>query len=50
MGYDRSVSFPFDFVPNENPFSSKTKGKLSPRSYPIQYMKGNVNIVFSAYV
>ena len=36
MGYDRGGSFPFDFEPNENPFGSKSKRKLSPRSYPIQ--------------
>ena len=32
MGYDRGDSFPFDFEPN----GSKSKGKLSPRPYPIQ--------------
>ena len=36
MGYDRGDSFPVDFEPNEIPFGSKSKGKLSPRSYPIQ--------------
>ena len=36
MGYDRGDSFPFDFEPNGNPFGSKSKGKLSPRSYPIE--------------
>ena len=36
MGYDRGDSFPLDFEPNGIPFSSKLKGKLSPRSYPIQ--------------
>ena len=36
MGYDRGDSFPFDFEPNGFPFGSKSKGKLSPRSYPIQ--------------
>ena len=35
--YDRGDSFPFDFEPTEIPFGSKLKGKLSPRSYPIQY-------------
>ena len=35
MGYDRGDSFPFDFQPNGIPFGSKSKGKLSPRSYPI---------------
>ena len=37
MGYDRGDSFPFDFEPNGFPFDSKSKGKLSPRSYPIQF-------------
>ena len=37
MGYDPSDSFPFDFEPNEIQFCSKSKGKLSPRSYPIQF-------------
>ena len=46
MGYNRGVSFPFDFEPNGIPFDSKSDGKLSPRSYPIQF-KGNGNIVFS---
>ena len=32
MGYDRGDSFPFNFEPNGNPFGSKSKGKLSPRS------------------
>ena len=36
MGSDRGDSFSFDFELNENPFSSKSKGKLSPRSCPIQ--------------
>ena len=34
--YDRGDSFPFDFEPNGIPFGSKSKGKLSPRSYLIQ--------------
>ena len=37
MGYDRGDSFPFDFEPNGISFDSKSKGKLSSRSYPIQY-------------
>ena len=37
MGYDRGDSFPFDFEPNGFSFGSKSKGKLSPRSYPIQF-------------
>ena len=36
MGYDRGDSFPYKFEPNGNPFGSKLKEKLSPRSYPIQ--------------
>ena len=36
MGYDRGDSFPCDFEPNGIRFGSKSKGKLSPRSYPIQ--------------
>ena len=37
MGYDCVDSFPFNFEPNVIPFGSKSKGKLSPRSYPIQF-------------
>ena len=37
MGFDRGHSFPLDFEPNRIPFGSKSKGKLSPRSYPIQF-------------
>ena len=37
MGYDRGDSFPFDFEPNEVPFASKLKGKMSPGSCPIQF-------------
>ena len=36
MGSDCGDSFPFEFEPNGIPFGSKLKGKLSPRSYPIQ--------------
>ena len=36
MEYDRGDRFPFDFEPNGIPFGSNSKGKLSPRSYPIQ--------------
>ena len=36
MGYDRGDSFPFDFEPSGFPFGSKSNGKLSPWSYPIQ--------------
>ena len=37
MGYDRDDSFPFDFETNGIPLDSKSKGKLSSRSYPIQF-------------
>ena len=30
-------SFPFDFAPNGNLFGTKSEGKLSPWSYPIQF-------------
>ena len=46
MGYDHGDSFPFDFESNEIPFSSKSKGKLSPRSYPIQFER-EMDIQFS---
>ena len=39
MGYGRGESFPFDFEPNGVPFGSKSKGKLSPRPYPIQFQR-----------
>ena len=39
MEYDRVERFPFDFEPNGIPFGSKSEGKLSPRSYPIQCEK-----------
>ena len=47
MGYDCGDSFIFDFEPNGIPFGSKSKGKLSPRSYPIQFEKKWKYIVFS---
>ena len=37
MGYDRGDGFPFDFEPKGIPFGSKSKGKLSLRSYPNQF-------------
>ena len=37
MGYDRGDSFLFDFEPNGIQFGSKSKGKLTPRSDPIQF-------------
>ena len=36
MGYDRGDSFSFNFEPNGIQSGSKSKVKLSPRSYPIQ--------------
>ena len=48
MGYDRGDSFPFDFEPNGNPFGSKSKGMLSPRSYPIQFERKWKSSFFSA--
>ena len=36
MGYDRGDSIPVDFEPDGIPFGSKSKGKMSPLSYPIQ--------------
>ena len=48
MGYDRGDSFPFDSEPNGIPFGSKSKEKLSLRSYPIQYeRKWNTSILSS---
>ena len=35
-GYDRGDSFLLDFEPNEISFGSKSKGKLSPRAYPME--------------
>ena len=37
MGYDHDDGFPLDFEPNGISFGSKSKGKLSPRSYPTQF-------------
>ena len=37
MRYDRGDSFPFEFQPKGIPFGSKSKEKVSPRSYPIQF-------------
>ena len=37
MRYVGGDSFPFDFVPNRIPFGSKSKGKLLPRPYLIQF-------------
>ena len=41
--------FPFDFEPNRIPFGSKSKRKLSSRSYPFN-VKGIGSIVFSVHV
>ena len=48
MGYDRGDSFPIEFEKNRFPFGSKSEGKPSPRSYPIQF-ESNRNIVFSVH-
>ena len=37
MGYDRGDSFLSDFEANGILFGSKSKGKPSPQSYPIQF-------------
>ena len=37
MEYDRGDILPFDFELNRNPFGLKSKGKLPPRLFPIQY-------------
>ena len=37
MGHDRGDSFPFDFEPSGVSFGSKSKGKLTPQPYPIQF-------------
>ena len=47
MEFDRGDSFPFDFEPNGIPFGSKSKGKLLPRTYPIQFEKKWNTIVIS---
>ena len=49
------IRFPFklngyDFEPNEFPFGSKSKGKLSPRSYPIQCERKRKYSYLSAYI
>ena len=48
MGYDRGDNFPLDFEPNGIPFVSKSIGKLSPRSYPIQCERKWKHIFLSA--
>ena len=50
MGYDCGDSFPFDFEPKGIPFGSKSKGKLSPRSYPIQCERKWKHSFLSAYL
>ena len=44
MNIDR---FPFDFEKNGVPFCSKSKGKLSLRSYPIQFKRKTVTTIIS---
>ena len=48
MGYDRGDSFSFDFEPKGIPFGSKSKGKLSPRSYSIQCERKWIHSFLSA--
>ena len=50
MGYDPGDSFHFDFGPNRIPFGSKSKGKLSPRSYSIQCERKWKYCFFSVYL
>ena len=50
MGYDRGDSFPFDFELIGIPFGSKLKGKLSPRSYPIQCERKRKNSFLSVQI
>ena len=51
MEYERGDSFPFDFELNGIPFGSKSEGKLSPRSYPIQCeRKWKYNFLSEAYL
>ena len=49
MVYDRGDGFPFAFAPNGNQFDSKSKGKLSPRLYPIQ-IERKYKYSFSVYI
>ena len=49
MRYDCGDSFPFDFEPNGIPVGSKSKEKLSPRSYPNKCEK-NGNIVSLVHI
>ena len=37
MECDRGNSFPTDFEPNGIPSGLKSKGKMSPRPYPIKF-------------
>ena len=43
MEYVRGDSFPYEFEQNRIPLGSKSKGKLSSRSYSIQF-ENNVNV------
>ena len=51
MEYDRGESFPLDFEPNEIVFSSKSKRKLSPRSYSTQFERKweSINLSWNKY-
>ena len=44
MGYDRGDSILFDLESNRFSFGSKSKGKLSPRSYPIHLNQMEIHL------
>ena len=48
MGYNCGDSFSFDFESNRTPFGSQSKGKLSPRLYPIQFDRNWKHIFLNA--
>ena len=51
MGCDHGDSIPFDLELNGIPFGSKSKGKLSPRLYPIQFeRKWNTSFLSADFV
>ena len=50
MRYDHGDSFHFDFEPNGIPFGLKSKGKLSPRSYPIQCDRNSAGTCSNCFI
>ena len=48
--YDSGDSFPFDFETKIIPLGSKSKVKLSPRSYSIQFERKWKSIFLSEYI